>query len=77
MIVGLLFDLVVPVDLGAEQAAEQGWHLDRLQGVVRSGLQQQHPDRGVLGEPVRQHTAGAARANNHEIKGLGRTNQWR
>src|SRR5262249_47603973 len=57
--VGLRLALEAPIDLlVAEQVGHADRNVDPPVFVLAAGLEQQHADVGVLGQPVGEHTAG-------------------
>ncbi len=72
------FRVVEPVVLlHAHRDRERRGHLDEDRAVRAAVLEQQHAVLAVLGEPVGQHAAGGAGADDHEIEGLSRGHRCR
>ena len=64
---GLVAGAEVPVVLRAEERREGGRDVDEVRRVRRPGLQEQDLHIGVLAQPVGEHAARRARADDHVV----------
>ena len=67
---GFGFGVIVPVDaFVVDQFGEAGRHVDEWMPVAAAGLEHEHAPRRICAQPVRQHAAGGAGADDHVVVG--------
>ena len=67
---GFGLGVVVPVDaLVVDELGEPGRHVDERMPVAAAGFEHEHAMRGIRAEPVRQHAAGGAGADDDVVVG--------